>query len=120
MEPCLLLGRAAGAGGATGAACGRLAGGFLPDSGALCSLGMAPGRPRDDDQKATFAAAIDRVLKACQDAGVIAGIHTGDGTTAAAWVRRGFQWVTVVSEYGLVINGGTRELAAARQAIAAS
>ena len=42
----LLLGRAARAGGATGAACRRLAGGFLPDSGALCSLGMAPGRRR--------------------------------------------------------------------------
>ena len=39
-------GRAARAGGATGAACRRLAGGFLPDSGALCSLGMAPGRRR--------------------------------------------------------------------------
>jgi hypothetical protein len=46
VEPCLLLGRAARAGGATGAACRRLAGGLLPDSGALCSLGMAPGRRR--------------------------------------------------------------------------
>lgn len=83
------------------------------------SLGMAPGRPRDDDQKARFAAAIDRVLRACQDAGIVAGIHTGDGATAAGWVRRGFRWVTVVSEYGLVINGATRELAACRAAIAA-
>jgi 4-hydroxy-2-oxoheptanedioate aldolase len=83
------------------------------------ALGMPPGRPRTDEQKATFAAAIDRILRACQDAGVVAGIHTGDGATAGAWVRRGFQWVTVVSEYGLVINGGNRELAAARETIAA-
>jgi 4-hydroxy-2-oxoheptanedioate aldolase len=83
------------------------------------SMGMGPGRPRDDDQKARFAAAIDRILRACQDAGIVPGIHTGDGATAAAWVRRGFRWVTVVSEYGLVINGATRELAAAREAIAA-
>ena len=47
------------------------------------------------------------------------GIHTGDGATAASWVRRGFRWVTVVSEYGLVINGATRELEACRAAIAA-
>jgi len=84
------------------------------------ALGMPPGRPRDDAQKATFAAAIDKVLKACQDADVVPGIHTGDGATAAAWVRRGFLWVTVISEYGLVINGGTRELATAREAIAAT
>ena len=83
------------------------------------ALGMPPGRPRDEDQKTRFAAAIDRVLRACQDAGVIAGIHTGDGAAAGAWVRRGFRWVTVVSEYGLVINGGAREFATAREAIAA-
>lgn len=83
------------------------------------ALGMAPGRPRDATQQATFTAAIDRILRACQDAGVVAGIHTGDGATAAAWVRRGFRWVTVASEYGLVINGGTRELDTAREAIAA-
>ena len=83
------------------------------------ALGMPPGRPRSSEQQATFAAAIDRILRACRDAGVVAGIHTGDGATAAAWVRRGFGWVTVVSEYGLVINGANRELAAARAAIAA-
>ena len=83
------------------------------------ALGMPPGRPRDETQTATFVAAIDRVLRACQDAGVVPGIHTGDAATAARWIRRGFRWVTVVSEYGLVINGGTRELAATREAIAA-
>jgi 4-hydroxy-2-oxoheptanedioate aldolase len=82
-------------------------------------LGMPPGRPRTDEQKAAFTAAIDRILRACQDAGVVPGIHTGDGETAGAWVRRGFRWVTVASDYGLVINGGTRELAAAREVIAA-
>jgi 4-hydroxy-2-oxoheptanedioate aldolase len=84
------------------------------------ALGMPPGHPRDADQQATFAAAVDRVLRACRDAGVVPGIHTGDGATAAAWVRRGFQWVTVASEYGLVIRGGDRELAAAREAISAT
>lgn len=82
------------------------------------SMGLPPGRPRDASQQARFSAAIDRVLKACDDAGIVAGIHTGDGTTAAGWVRRGFRWVTVVSEYGLVINGATRELATCRAAIA--
>jgi 4-hydroxy-2-oxoheptanedioate aldolase len=82
------------------------------------SMGLPPGRPRDADQQARMTGAIDRVLKACDDAGIVAGIHTGDGATAAGWVRRGFRWVTVVSEYGLVINGATRELAACRAAIA--
>jgi len=57
VEPCLLLGRAARAGGATGAACRRLAGGFLPDSGALCSLGMAPGMRRGGRKTAERRAA---------------------------------------------------------------
>jgi 4-hydroxy-2-oxoheptanedioate aldolase len=82
------------------------------------SMGLPPGRPRDADQQARIGAAIDRVLRACDDAGIVAGIHTGDGATAAGWVRRGFRWVTVVSEYGLVINGATRELAACRAAMA--
>jgi hypothetical protein len=50
-------GRAARAGGATGAACRRLAGGFLPDSGALCSLGMAPGMRRGGRKTAERRAA---------------------------------------------------------------
>ena len=81
------------------------------------SMGLPPGRPRDADQQARMTGAIDRVLRACDDAGIVAGIHTGDGATAAGWVRRGFRWVTVVSEYGLVINGATRELGACRAAI---
>jgi hypothetical protein len=45
-------------------------------------------------------------------------MHAPDGPSAAAWVKRGFQWVTVISEYGLILNGGRRELAAAREALA--
>jgi 4-hydroxy-2-oxoheptanedioate aldolase len=83
------------------------------------ALGMPPGRPRSDEERARFVAAVDRVLRACQDAGIVPGIHTGDAATAAGWVRRGFRWVTVISEYGLVSAGGARELAATRAAIAA-
>jgi 4-hydroxy-2-oxoheptanedioate aldolase len=81
------------------------------------ALGMPPGRPRSREEEDRFLAALDRILDACREAGIAAGIHTGEGLKAAEWIRRGFQWATVVSEYGLVINGGTRELAVARQAI---
>jgi 4-hydroxy-2-oxoheptanedioate aldolase len=59
----------------------------------------------------------DEVTAACEAAGVVAGMHTGDGLSAASDLRRGFRMVTVASEYGLVIAGGHRELEAARAAI---
>jgi 4-hydroxy-2-oxoheptanedioate aldolase len=81
------------------------------------SLGMWPPSDRTPAQQQQFDAALDRVLAACEAAGVVAGMHTGDGLSAASYVRRGFRMVTVASEYGLVIAGGHRELEAARAAI---
>jgi 4-hydroxy-2-oxoheptanedioate aldolase len=60
--------------------------------------------------------AIERILAACRRHNVAPGMHTGDGTTAAQFVARGFLMVTVISDLGLLGSGGRTELAKARAA----
>ena len=50
--------------------------------------------------------AILRVLAACRKTGKIPGID-GDGEAQARrWLGHGFQFVTTISDAGLLINGG--------------
>jgi 4-hydroxy-2-oxoheptanedioate aldolase len=60
--------------------------------------------------------AVERILAACRRHNVAPGMHTGDGTTAAQFVARGFLMVTVISDLGLLGSGGRAELAKARAA----
>lgn len=78
------------------------------------SLGIGLGRERTSEETRRFDEALDRVLGACEAAGVVAAIHAPDGTTAASLVARGFGMVTVVADLTLILAGGRAELAAAR------
>lgn len=80
------------------------------------AMGLPLGRDRSTDEQRRFDSTIDRILAACESAGVVAGIHAPDGATAADLVRRGFGMVTVVADFTLIVAGGRRELAAARDA----
>lgn len=47
-----------------------------------------------------LAEAIDKVLRACEENGVIAGIVTASAEDAARRIRRGFQFVTCMNDLG--------------------
>lgn len=66
--------------------------------------------PLADELSAAFAAVAD----VCDRHGVVAGIHVGDGKTAARARGEGFNFSSVSVDVGLVASGLARELAAAR------
>jgi 4-hydroxy-2-oxoheptanedioate aldolase len=73
------------------------------------SLGLVPGV---DDPLLTQA--LERVLSACRDANIPAGLHCLDGHGAARALAMGFQMVTVTSDVRSMREGLAAQLAAAR------
>lgn len=79
------------------------------------SLGL-PVLPADrsDAERQVHADALARVLRACEGAGIAAGIYAGKGDAARRAVAQGFRMVTVAWDAGLLEDGARAELAAAR------
>jgi 4-hydroxy-2-oxoheptanedioate aldolase len=67
--------------------------------------------PAVDD---VFEAAVERVLKAAQDAGIAAGFHTPSGEVAAKRLGQGFTLATVSSDLIHLEQAATAHLRAAR------
>ena len=57
-----------------------------------------------DIDEPIFNEAIDTILAACKDAGVAAGIHCGAPAYARRMIEKGFQFVTISSDTGLLGN----------------
>jgi 4-hydroxy-2-oxoheptanedioate aldolase len=72
-------------------------------------LGLAP-----DDRTEPHRAAVQRILDACLANDIAAGIVLGDGQSARAHAELGFRFMSVATDLGLMLDGVTRELEAAR------
>ncbi len=70
--------------------------------------------PGDPERKDVFDAAIDRVLAAATGAGVIPGVHTPDGRTAALRREQGFRVITIASDLTHLEQAARAHLEAAR------
>jgi 4-hydroxy-2-oxoheptanedioate aldolase len=57
-------------------------------------------------------AAIDRICQAAQKAGKIPGIYCRDATRALAMAKRGFRFITIGSDLGIVREGAAEILKA--------
>ena len=72
-------------------------------------LALALGLPlpggRSDQEQRQLDVAIDSIVAACDDAGIVPGVQGGDGASAADWVSRGFRMVTVTADITLVASG---------------
>ena len=68
----------------------------------------------------TLDGAIERILSACRTRGLPAGIHTGSGAAARAYVERGFSFATVTSDAAVLTAAYRGELITARGARAAT
>jgi 4-hydroxy-2-oxoheptanedioate aldolase len=75
------------------------------------SLGLGPKVMHDD---ARFKDAIGSVKRACDDAGIVAGIHCSNGEIAAKYAAQGYRMVTAATDIDLIRFGAKREIDAAR------
>ncbi len=79
-------------------------------------LSHSMGIPGDFDHPA-FTAALDRVAAAASAHGKGAGILLRDASQVPAYRERGYSFIGIGSDYGLLISGARAELAAARTAL---
>jgi 4-hydroxy-2-oxoheptanedioate aldolase len=76
-------------------------------------LGLPPGLDREEPE---HVAAIERILEACQRAGIVPGIQCSSGAAARRLADRGFRFVTFTKDSSLLQAAVRRELAALRGA----
>lgn len=70
-------------------------------------LGFTPDLDKDEPE---HAQAIERILAACQRAGIVAGIQCSGGKSGKRYAQQGFQLVTIAKDSALLQGGARREL----------
>lgn len=84
---------------------------YIGPSDLAVSLGLPPSLPVRDPQ---HAAAVERVRKACENAGIVPGIHARGGEAGRHHAAEGFRMITVAVDVVLLGAGARRELRAAQ------
>ena len=95
------------------AATSGLTGIFIGPSDLALSLGLDEADPAAQPAREEAHAA---VLAATQRRGIVAGIITSNGIEAAQRLEQGFRLVALTADITLIMDGGARELAAAKAA----
>ena len=74
------------------------------------AVGALPGQPND-----AHAEALVRIRTAADDAGLIPGIHCGDGAEAKLRKDQGFRFITSAGDIGAAGRAFREELATAKE-----
>lgn len=85
---------------------------YIGPSDLALALGLPP---TGDTDNAQHAAAVARILAACQDAGIAAGIHTSSLEYTRKYLAAGFNLVTLGSDAGFMMRAAAADLAAVRK-----
>ncbi|HEV7646524.1 MAG TPA: aldolase/citrate lyase family protein [Actinophytocola sp.] len=80
------------------------------------SLAVGGAYPMDPAVSTEFEAAVERVRTAARSAGVAAGIHTPNGTTAARRLAEGFTFASIASDLSHLEQAAKGHLEEARKA----
>ena len=85
---------------------------FVGPSDLAVALGVEPGAAARASQ--VFQDATARVVRACQDNGIVAGIYAGGPEVTKYWGARGFRMMTLHSDTGLLEESAADVVARAR------
>ena len=89
-----------------------IAGIYVGPSDLGLSYGLPPKLDRDEPE---ILKIYDKLLKACQKAGIYAGIHTSGASDAAKCIARGFRLTTLANDSGLMATYAKMQVAATRK-----
>jgi 4-hydroxy-2-oxoheptanedioate aldolase len=79
-------------------------------------LGISYGwQPQMRAELMQHVTVIEQILQASSSRGLICGVHSEDATSAAFWIEKGFNLVTLGSDVGLLRRKAASELAAVLQ-----
>jgi 4-hydroxy-2-oxoheptanedioate aldolase len=78
-------------------------------------LAVSLGLPQSDNPAPEFGAALDALLVACQEYGVVPGIHAGLPEVAQKRIEQGFRFVEMCDDAGLLARGAASALSEVRR-----
>ena len=83
-------------------------------------LGLAMGlAPKLDRTEPEVLAHFDTIIAKTKQRGLFAGLHNGTGAYAAEAARRGFRFVTILNDSGLMLRAATAEVKQVRDLLGA-
>jgi 2-keto-3-deoxy-L-rhamnonate aldolase RhmA len=94
-----------------------LAGIYVGPADLSIGLGMEPMKAFTTDQ---LVEPLSRIRKACENNGVILGMHQANPTTSITWVGRGVRFATITSDAGLLAAAASAALAEVRAGVTGS
>jgi 2-keto-3-deoxy-L-rhamnonate aldolase RhmA len=61
---------------------------------------------------------VGQIRKACENSGIILGMHQANAATSITWVKRGVRFATISNDAGLFATAASAALAAVRKGVA--
>ena len=97
------------------AATGGLAGIYVGPADLSIGLGLEPMKAFSTDQ---LVEPVGRIRKACENNGVILGMHQANAATGITWVKRGVRFATISNDAGEFAVAAAASLAEVRKGVA--
>lgn len=92
-----------------------LAGIYVGPADLSIGLGFEPMRAFTSDQ---LVEPVSRIRKACENNGLILGMHQANPATSITWIGRGVRFATITSDAGLVAGGAAAAVREVREGVA--
>jgi 4-hydroxy-2-oxoheptanedioate aldolase len=92
-----------------------LAGIYVGPADLSIGLGLDPMQAFSTDQ---LIEPVGQIRKACENNGIILGMHQANAATGITWIKRGVRFATISNDAGLFATAAAAALAEARQGVA--
>jgi 2-keto-3-deoxy-L-rhamnonate aldolase RhmA len=97
------------------AAVAGLAGIYVGPADLSIGLGLDPMQAFSTDQ---LVEPVGQIRKACENNGIILGMHQANAATSITWVKRGVRFATISNDAGLFVTAAAAALAEVKQGVA--
>jgi 4-hydroxy-2-oxoheptanedioate aldolase len=97
------------------AAVDGLAGIYVGPADLSIGLGLDPMKAFTTDQ---LVEPVSLIRKACENNGIILGMHQANAATGITWVKRGVRFATIANDAGLFASAASAALAEVKQGVA--
>jgi 4-hydroxy-2-oxoheptanedioate aldolase len=92
-----------------------LAGIYVGPADLSIGLGLDPMQAFGTDQ---LVEPVGQIRKACENNGIILGMHQANAATGITWIKRGVRFATISNDAGLFVTAAAAALAEAKQGVA--
>jgi 4-hydroxy-2-oxoheptanedioate aldolase len=92
-----------------------LAGIYVGPADLSIGLGLDPMQAFSTDQ---LVEPVGEIRKACENSGIILGMHQANAATSITWIKRGVRFATISNDAGLFVTAASAALTEVKQGVA--